>query len=508
MENIITASTISPLKTIPLPNGKPDVMTFNYSLLPEELREFVRDTAQRHQSPPDFLAVAALGALAAVLGNKVYICPKQHDNWKIIPNLWVLLIGLPSAMKTPSIKEAIKPLTDIEKGYQELHAEEQIKYKVDSTMAKIIIKAAETRALKLLKNDTNHKDEASELIAEANTDEVEPPTLNRIVINDTTIEKLGDLLAQNRNGLLLVRDELSGLLSKLAKEEYQTDRAFYLECFDGDATYKVDRIMRGTIIIENCTLSLIGGIQPSKLAPLIRGAVNGISDDGLIQRLQLAVWPDQIKDWQWRDKKPDEPAWQAYKASFTKLHNYKPLNMAHHFNDEAQQLFISWMEEIQLKARNEDTPSIMSSYLLKLPKSITAIALIFHIITSSKNDSSAEVSNNVSVEATSMALDWADYLISHANRIYSWANNLSIEIAKLIYKRRKKLPVPFKARDITNTGWSGMGSTKDIYEALELLVDHNYLTEQQPVIGASGGRPSRVFYWSSAVGDMNGSVAK
>ncbi|MBA6257447.1 MULTISPECIES: YfjI family protein [unclassified Colwellia] len=503
MENIITASTVSPIKTIPLPNGKPYVIPFDYSLLPLELKSFVRDTAERHQSPPDFLAVAALGALAAVLGNKVHICPKQHDNWKVTPNLWALIIGPPSAMKTPSIKEAVKPLTNIEKGYQELHAEEQLKFKVDSSVAKISIKAAEARAFNLLKGkEEDKKSQAEEIIAEANTDEVEPPTLKRIVINDTTIEKLGDLLAQNRNGLLLVRDEISGLLSKLAKEEYQTDRAFYLECFDGDATYKVDRIMRGTIIIENCTLSLIGGIQPSKLAPLIRGAANGTSDDGLIQRLQLAVWPDQIKNWQWRDKKPDESAWQAYKASFTSLHNYNPVIKAHHFSDEAQQLFITWMEEIQRKARNDETSAIMSSYLMKLPKSITAIALIFHIIKTNKDSSTAQPSNQVSVEAIAMALDWADYLISHANRIYSWANNFSIEIAKLIYKRRKKLPVPFKARDITNTGWSGVGSTKDIYEALELLVDHNYLTEQQSVIGASGGRPSRVFYWSSAVEDM------
>jgi len=46
-----------------------------------------------------------------------------------------------------------------------------------------------------------------------------------------------------------------------------------------------------------------------------------------------------------------------------------------------------------------------------------------------------------------------------------------------------------------------MGSTNDIYNSLELLVDHNYLIEQQSVVGSTGGRPSRAFYWSSAVED-------
>jgi len=70
------------------------------------------------------------------------------------------------------------------------------------------------------------------------------------------------------------------------------ERAFYLEAFNGDGGYTFDRIGRGTVRIESTTVALIGGIQPSKLAPLVRGAASGQADDGLIQRLQLAVWPD------------------------------------------------------------------------------------------------------------------------------------------------------------------------------------------------------------------------
>lgn len=247
---------------------------------------------------------------------------------------------------------------------------------------------------------------------------------------------------------------------------------------------------------------LRGGIQPSKLAPLVQSAVNGKNDDGLIQRLQLAVWPDTQKTWKWVDKAPNPIASQNYTDQFIKLHNYKPENKAHRFDNNAQPLFVAWMEEIQLKARDIDTSDIMSSYLLKLPKTITAIALIFHIILNDTGEASSKNINTIGEKATAMALDWADYLISHFNRICSWANNSYIEAAKLIVRRRGKLPVPFKARDISNTGWAGVGSTSDIYDALELLVDHNYLIEQQNVIGSAGGRPSRMFYWSSAVEEI------
>jgi len=47
--------------------------------------------------------------------------------------------------------------------------------------------------------------------------EVPPPRERRYVVNDTTVEKLGELLNQNPNGLLLFRDELSGFLRLMAR---------------------------------------------------------------------------------------------------------------------------------------------------------------------------------------------------------------------------------------------------------------------------------------------------
>jgi cytochrome bd-type quinol oxidase subunit 1 len=72
-------------------------------------------------------------------------------------------------------------------------------------------------------------------------------------------------------GLLLIRDELPGFLAKMESEEFQSDRAFYLEAFNGDGQFTYDRIGRGTVHIENCTLSIVGGVQPSRIAPLVRG---------------------------------------------------------------------------------------------------------------------------------------------------------------------------------------------------------------------------------------------
>ena len=73
--------------------------------------------------------------------------------------------------------------------------------------------------------------------------------------------------------------------------------------------------------IEHCTVSIIGGVQPSRIAPIVRGAISGASNDGLIQRLQMAVWPDDVGSWRWVDRNPNAPARMAYEKVFRDLYD-------------------------------------------------------------------------------------------------------------------------------------------------------------------------------------------
>src|SRR5690554_5736927 len=105
-------------KPQPLPD-LPPVMPLPFEALPPRIRDFVADTAERMQCPPDFVAVSALCALSALVGNKIRVRPKANDNWEIVPNLWGAIIGRPSAMKSPSMKAALEPLHALEASYRE-----------------------------------------------------------------------------------------------------------------------------------------------------------------------------------------------------------------------------------------------------------------------------------------------------------------------------------------------------------------------------------------------------
>ncbi|QTL05847.1 DUF3987 domain-containing protein [Aquabacter sp. L1I39] len=164
-------------------------------------------------------------------------------------------------MKSPALKYALAPLHKIERAWRKEWESENAQAEADAEVTKLALEEARKEAKKRLKD--HDRDAAREIIAEAQEAALETPKRKRLMVNDATVEKLGELLNENPRGLLVVRDELPGLLAKLEDEAFQVDRAFFLEAFNGDAAFKYDRIGRGTVEIEIATLSLVGGIQPA-----------------------------------------------------------------------------------------------------------------------------------------------------------------------------------------------------------------------------------------------------
>ena len=118
-----------------------------------------------------------------------------------------------------------------------------------------------------------------------------PPVAKRYLVNDTTVEKLDELLNHHPNGLLLFRDELSGWHHTMERPGHENDRAFYCEAWNGTSAYTYDRIGRGTLHIRAACVSVLGGIQPGPLERYLREVFGGRGDDGLIQRFNSPCGP-------------------------------------------------------------------------------------------------------------------------------------------------------------------------------------------------------------------------
>jgi len=480
----------------PLPSPLPTVPAFNPAWLPASVREWCVDTADGLQVPLDFTAIPAMVALAGAIGRRVGIAMKQHDRWHELPMLWGCVIGRPSSGKSPALTPARRML-------ERLAGEERQAYDVEKREHDgrvLIAEASKANAKKaiqaaLKKGDTS----AAESAADAALFDEEPPSEPRIVVNDATVEKLGELLNANPRGLVQFRDELAGWLANLDREGRESDRAFWLECWNGTGAFTVDRIGRGTVRIEACAVSILGGMQPGKLAEYVRGAIRGgFSDDGLIQRFQLAVYPDLPANWSYCDRRADPASEARAWVTFQRLRALDPDTIGAEradgidvpflrFDDEAQSLLIEWTTALMQRLRAGEEPAWMESHLSKYRALAGRLALVLHLADGGTGP--------ITADTLATALDWCDYLEGHARRIYAPAMDNGLSAAHLILKKRAELGESFTLRDMQRRCWAGLSDRHTIAEGLELLLEHRHLAES---VEQTGGRPSVVYAWRAA----------
>ncbi|MBA2442523.1 MAG: DUF3987 domain-containing protein, partial [Rubrobacter sp.] len=281
---------------VPLPEGLPPVMEFDPEMLPKSLRGWISDIAERMQIPPDFCAAGAVVVAGSLVGRKLGIRPKRHDDWLVVPNLWGAVVGRPAMLKSPALAEIMKPLDRLVAEAREEHEREYAAYEREVSMHKAEAKAREkdleAAAREAVKSgDRSGLEEAARNKQEAG--EPEEPAPRRYKTEDPTVEKLCELLIANPQGILVHRDELSGWLRSLDKQGRESDRSLYLEAWNGTGSYEVDRIGRGSLYVPALCVSILGGIQPGPLGSYVWEATQGAEgNDGLLQRFQLLVWPD------------------------------------------------------------------------------------------------------------------------------------------------------------------------------------------------------------------------
>src|SRR5205823_5626810 len=129
--------------------------------LPAQLGNWVNETAEATQTPPDLAALLALAICAAALARKVVV--EIRDGWSEPLNLFTL-VALPSGeRKTAVFQQALAPVLLVEKALNTQLAPTIAEAQSAHRVLEGMLKSAETRASK---GDVTAAQEANQLAKE------------------------------------------------------------------------------------------------------------------------------------------------------------------------------------------------------------------------------------------------------------------------------------------------------------------------------------------------------
>lgn len=282
--------------------------SFPLAALPEPVRGYVDACAAAVGCDPAYVALPLLSTLAAAVGNTRRILLKR--GWAEPAILWTAIIGESGTAKSPAIDHA--------REYPR-RRQSQARKRHDMAMQAYLAEAE------------RHKAAMAEWRREPEGDppqEPERPTLERALVDDTTVEALGPILVENWRGVLILRDELAGWLGGFDRYARSPrgggEAAKWIE-MHGGRPIVIDR-RHGeprTLYVPRAAVSIGGGIQPGIIRRLM---TQEHRDSGLLARLLMA-WPPR-RPRQWTEAEPDESLTRAVQAVYDRLWELTPTSDA------------------------------------------------------------------------------------------------------------------------------------------------------------------------------------
>jgi len=146
------------------------------------------------------------------------------------------------------------------------------------------------------------------------------------------------------------------------------------------------------------------------------------------------------------------------------------------FSDEAQQVFNSWLTDLQCKKLKADEHSMLIEHMVKYRSLMPSLALIFHLI----DIADGAEAGPISVGAAEKAAAWCDYLESHARRAYGLVLDIDQQAAAQMANKiiDGRLLDGFTARYVYRTGWHLLNSTELAQSACDELVDAGWIRQE------------------------------
>jgi Protein of unknown function (DUF3987) len=446
-----------------------------------ELAPWLNAAARAKGAPVDYVAGSVLVLAGALIGTTRQA--KIHT-WREFPILWMVLVGFPSDGKSPAMDAVLDPVREIERDDMDHHQDVLARWEAEKAAAVVRAAKWEDEVEIAVKNGVPPPPKP------ANAVEPEKPPRPRIIMADATTEACASLLAAQPRGMAMVRDELAGWLGGF--DRYSggrgADRAFALECYGGRSS-TIDRQSRPPLNIPFAATSILGGVQPDRLAAITDGA-----DDGFASRF-LYVWPARAPHA--RVVAGPDPAQltRAFRRLRALRHGQSgerltPVDVA--LSPAAVEVFENYRARCHRLASGE--AGIYGGVLGKSAGTVLRVALTFELLTWAAGDDAATEPEAIKSTAMTQAVEWVEaYAMPMLRRALGEAGLPQAERDAALLARRiaGERPARINARAIRHARWLTGNAPSARYDAaLAELVEARWLVRDPSRAGDTKGRPS------------------
>lgn len=443
---------------------------------------WTKGAAASKGAPPDYVIASLLSVCGSLIGNTRWSSP--WSGWAEPPVVWSVLIGNPSAGKSPAMDAVLVPLKRVEREMREEAHSDLSEWRAKAEVAKL----AESAWKESVKAAIKAGDEPPQRPSSA--DPGAEPHMPRLAVSDATVEKLAVIMAGQPRGTLMARDELAGWLGNMSRYSGGSDRPFWLEAYGGRA-FSVERMGRDPVYIDCLTIGVLGGIQPDRLRSLLMKT----DDDGLLARL-LPVWPNPAPV-----KRPDCLHDEAFiENAFKRLLTLKmPTDEEGHqrpwfipFTEDARDLLDGFRQFVREKEAGSE--GLLLSFIGKMPGMAVRLSLVLGMMEWASGE--ADEPSMITVHHFGRAAHLvSEYLLpmarrSYADRAGNAAQRSARALAALIREARWE---QFTARDVRRKQRSHLQGMETINPALRVLENADLVKLIEVPPGPKGGAPKRLY---------------
>jgi len=420
-----------------------------------DLGKALKVTAQNFNISSEILVFCLLPILSARIPSETRLMINPGTDYLVPALRWTALIGETGTKKSPVLKALLAPLLNIQKQIS-------AKYKAEKDIY-----------------DKDYNFWKTEKVDKRGEEPTPPAPMLDCYFSDFTIESIGQSISDRPDDSYLVFvDELAGFFKSMdAYRKGGGDRQKWLDLYNAGAL-KINRKGSPTIFCPHTSVSILGGLQPSVLAQMIKD--DSSAEDGLWNRFMFCRLPQTKTD---AFSHNSVSLFECLLTLYTNLSSAPVIE--HTLSDAAKTLWKVWHDDVEEKVMVEASELLRGTYA-KAEGIAGRNALIVHRAIAAQQGVIPELA--ISGEVMAMAIEWTQWELGQTLLEYQRLGltddpELS-RILKFIDKFEGKGLV--STRDVTQW-WSPKSdrNSRTIREFMAKIVAMNYASDNDEPINSS-----------------------